>query len=156
MTRLQIACHEPVQAHKLIAAQIWPTLKASLMAGQRMVLELRQEKRSDSENRMLHAMLGYISKHIEWAGQKRDAETWKRLMTAAWLRARGESIEILPALDGHGIDVVFRRTSSLTRKECAELIEFVFAWAAQQGIEIPDKSSTWAGIVDEETGEVIA
>ena len=121
-----------------------------------MVLELRQEKRSDAENRMLHAMLGYISKHIEWAGQKRDAETWKRLLVAAWLRARGESIEVLPALDGHGVDVVFRRTSSLTRKECAELIEFIFAWGAQQGIEIPDKSSTWAGIVDEETGEVIA
>ena len=156
MTRLQISCHNPVQAHQQIAAQIWPLLKSHLMAGQRMVLELRQEKRSDAENRMLHAMLDYISKHVEWAGRKRDAETWKRLLVAAWLRARGESIEVLPALDGHGVDVVFRRTSSLTRKECAELIEFIFAWGAQQGIEIPDKSSTWAGIVDEETGEVIA
>jgi hypothetical protein len=52
-------------------------------------------------------------------------------MTAAWLRDRGESIEVLPALDGHGIDVVFRRTSDLTRGECAELIEFVIAWKAE-------------------------
>jgi hypothetical protein len=65
------------------------------------------------------------------AGKKRDTEVWKRLMTAAWLRARGESVEVLPAIDGHGIDVVFRRTSSLTKAECSELLEFVLAWKAE-------------------------
>jgi hypothetical protein len=47
----------------------------------------------------------------------------------------GESVEILPALDGHGVDIVPARTSKLTRKECADLIEFVFAWGAEQGIQ---------------------
>ena len=56
----------------------------------------------------------------------------KRLLVAAWLRARGESVEILPALDGHGIDVVFRRTSSLTKAECGELIDFIEAWRVDQ------------------------
>ena len=64
----------------------------------------------------------------------RDVDTWKRLLTAGWLRARGESVEILPAIDGHGVDVVFRRTSNLTIKECAELIEYVHAWGAEQGV----------------------
>ena len=80
-------------------------------------------------------MLGQIADQIEWGGKLRDVETWKRLLTAAWLRARGEDVEVLPAIDGSGVDVVFRRTSDLTRQECAELIDFVEAWCAEQGVE---------------------
>ncbi len=100
------------------------------------MLEIRPETRSDAQNRLLHACLGEISKSLEWAGKKRDIETWKRLLTAAWLRARGEGVEVLPAIDGHGIDVVFRHTSKLTKSECAELSEFVMAWAAQNGVQV--------------------
>jgi hypothetical protein len=132
--RLTVPCWNPVQAHKALTAQVWPLLKAHLMAGHRMVVEVKQEKRSLAENAMLHALLTQISNQVEWAGKKRDVETWKRLLTAAWTRARGEHIEMLPALDGHGVDIVFRRTSQLTKAECAELIDFVQAWAAEHGI----------------------
>ena len=144
--RLTIRCREPVQAHKALQTIVWPHVKNHLMAGQRMVIECRQETRSLAENAMLHALLGQISREVEWAGKKRDVETWKRLLTAAWCRARGEHIEMLPALDGHGVDIVFRRTSQLTRSECAELIEYVLAWAAEHGINTGD--------VDPETGEI--
>ncbi len=144
--RLTIRCREPVQAHNALLTQLWPQLKNRLMAGHRMVVELRAETRSLAENAMLHALLGQISREVEWAGKKRDVETWKRLLTAAWCRARNEHIEILPAVDGHGMDIVFRRTSELSRAECAELIEYVLAWAAEHGINTGD--------VDPETGEI--
>lgn len=150
--RLVIRCWEPVQAHRAITNQAWPLLKVHLMAGRRMVVEVREETRSLAENAMLHALLSQISREVEWAGKKRDAEVWKRLLTAAWMRARGEHIEMLPALDGHGVDVVFRRTSQLTRSECAELIEFVMAWASNNGVELRDDRE-W--VVDQETGEVL-
>lgn len=136
--RINIRCWEPVQAHKALTTQLWPVLKAHLMAGQRMVVEVRQETRSLAENAMLHALLGQISREVEWAGKKRDIETWKRLLVAAWCRAKGEHIEMLPALDGHGVDIVFRRTSQLTRSECAELIEYVLAWAAMNGVKFKE------------------
>lgn len=107
-----------------------------------MVLEVKKETRSLAENRMLHALLAEISHQVEWAGKKHDSETWKRLLTASWTRARGEQIEILPAVDGHGVDIVFRRTSQLTRAECADLIEFVQAWAADNNVEVSSKEST--------------
>lgn len=91
-------------------------------------------RRNSEQNALLHALLTEIAGAVEWAGQKRDVETWKRLCTAAWLRAQGESVEVLPAIDGHGIDVVFRRTSNLTKAQCASLIDFVTAWAAEQGV----------------------
>ena len=132
--RLTMSLYNTQQGHQAIKTA-WQHAKGWLGAGgQRLTLEIRPEKRSDAQNRLLHACLGEISKQIEWAGCKRDVDTWKRLLTAAWLRARGEHIEMLPALDGHGVDIVFRRTSQLTKAECAELSEFVMAWAAEHGI----------------------
>ena len=133
MEKITLKLWSPTQAAKDLPG-VWAWIKAMTVAGHRLVLEIRPEKRSDAQNRLLHACLSEISKQVEWAGAKRDVDTWKRLLTAAWLRARGEPIEMLPAVDGHGVDIVFRRTSQLTKAECAELSEFVMAWAAERGI----------------------
>ena len=145
---LSITCFEPVQAHKALMAIIWPEVKARTMAKTRVVVEVKQEKRSGQENKLLHSLIGHIAQSMEWAGAKRDTETWKRLLTAAWCRARNEQIEFLPALDGNGVDIVFRRTSQLTKGECAELIEFIFAWGTQAGVQFPAR-------IDPETGEIL-
>lgn len=133
-----------ISAHLVNAAQAhaaiehaYRTLKPWLLAGHRYDLTIKPERRSNQENKLLHAMLTYISQHMDWAGQRRDVEVWKRLLTAAWCRARGEHVELLPALDGNGVDIVFRRTSELNRGECAELLEYIFAWGAQNSIEFP-------------------
>lgn len=124
------------QAHAAIQ-EAWTHAKGWLCAGGgALVLEIRPAKRSDEQNRLLHACLGEIARQKEWAGGKHDVETWKRLLTAAWLRARGESdADMLPALDGRGVDVIYRKTSKLNRAEFSELCEFVFAWAANNRIE---------------------
>lgn len=118
------------QAHQVMVS-LWEQVKPWLISGHRFELEIRPERRNTEQNAKLHAELSEVAARVPWAGSLRDLDTWKRLMTAAWLRARGESVEILPAIDGHGVDVVFRRTSSLTKAECAELIEFVLAWKAE-------------------------
>jgi hypothetical protein len=115
---------------------MWLTIKPELQAGQRLLVKVEPEKRNTDQNAKLHAMLTEIAGQVPWAGKKRDVEAWKRLMTAAWCRARGEPIELLPAIDGQGVDIVFRRTSDLDKAECAELIEFVTAWCAQNEVEL--------------------
>ena len=107
-------------------------------ARQDFEIEVREPRRTSPENRLLHALLGELSDKLEWAGQKRDAETWKRLCVSSWCRANGESVEILPALDGHGIDIVPVRTSRLSKRACAELIEWIYAFGAEQGVEWTD------------------
>lgn len=99
-------------------------------------VEIKPKTRTLEQNALLHALLQRITNSVEWSGKKRDIDTWKRLLTAAWLRARGEPIELLPALDGHGVDIVFRRTSNLTVNEMIELVDFIQAWAIGQGIEL--------------------
>lgn len=131
--------------------EVWAWIKAMLVAGHRLVLEVRQETRSDAQNRLLHSRISDIARQLEWAGKKRDTDTWKRLLTAAWLRARGEPVEFLPAIDGHGVDVVFRHTSKLTRAECVELSDYIMAWGDEQGVQWRPASlgREWAGLMEE-------
>lgn len=125
----------PQAAYQTLLA-LWPDIKSHLIAGHRLEIEVRPEKRSNDQNALLHALISEIAAVVEWAGKKRDLETWKRLLVASWLRARGESLEVLPALDGKGIDVVYAPTSKLTKAELSELVEFVSAWAIENGVEL--------------------
>jgi hypothetical protein len=95
-------------------------------------------QRSVEKNAHLHAVLGEISKQKQWAGQWLDIEAWKRLMVAAFEREKGHSVQVYPAIDGHGIDVVYRRTSRMSQEEIRELIYFAEAWALSNGVELKE------------------
>jgi len=107
-------------------------------------VSVKPADRSSEQNRALHAALSDISRQVEHYGKKFDVETWKRLCTAAWLREEGEQAQLIPAIDGNGFDVVFMRTSKLTVKQCASLLEWVSAYGSQAGVRwtSPDK---WGG-----------
>ena len=94
--------------------------------------------RNLEQNAKLHALLQDIATQKQWAEQWLDVETWKRLLTAAWTRTSGGRALVYPAIDGHGVDVLYRRTSRLTKQEMTELIEYVQAWAVDSGIVLHD------------------
>jgi len=95
------------------------------------VIRVEEPRRNLTINAALHAKLTEIARTREWAGKRWDVEVWKRLLTAAWCRATGQSVLMLPALDGAGVDIVFRRTSELTQAECRDLLSFIEAWEAE-------------------------
>jgi len=102
------------------------------------VVEIKEPSRTLAENALLHAILTDMARQATWHGQKLPMEVWKRLCMAAWLRETGEKPMMIPALDGHGFDVIFERTSRLTKKQCAELIEWIFAFGAELGVKFTD------------------
>ena len=122
-----------ILAHELARKN---AMQAVLEAPTGYAVEIRPKNRTLDQNAKIHALIQEISRKIIWAGKLQEVETWKRLLTAAWLRARGEPVEMLPAIDGFGVDVVFRPTSKLTVEEMSEFIEYVTAWAVEQGIQI--------------------
>lgn len=98
---------------------------------------LRQ--RTNEQNALAHALFDDIARVKDWpagSGQLLDAETWKRLLLCAYERTQGRSPEAYPALDGHGFDFVHRRSSRLSKREASEFIDFVQAWAVEQGIGV--------------------
>jgi hypothetical protein len=116
----------------------WEWAAPRLERGERLSLAIGEPKRNDPQNRKLHASIAEIAKTVEWAGRKWDAEVWKRLLVAAWLRAHNQQMILVPAIDGAGVDAVFRRTSQLTKAECADLQDFIHCWGALQGVEFND------------------
>jgi len=123
--------NNPQDARETLA-RLWTWLKPRLLQGHAYTLSIEEPRRNNSQNALLHATLADIAERREWAGRKWEVEVWKRLLTAAWMRARGEQVVVVPALDGHGVDVVFQRTSRLSKAQMAELIDFVQAWDATQ------------------------
>lgn len=94
-----------------------------------------EEQRNNEQNKLLHALLADIAKQVSHAGMKWDVTVWKRLCTAAWLRERGASIQMIPAIDGKGIDVLYEPTSKLSKRKCAELIEWIIAYGVECGVK---------------------
>ena len=129
--RIEFDWRNPQQAYADLA-RLWQWAKPLLMAGHWLVLVVRLATRSDAQNRLLHSRLNDVAKHCTWSGQRWDAEDWKRLTTAAWCRTRNEGVRIVPAIDGIGFDVLYQRTSKLTRAECADLSEYILAWGSTQ------------------------
>jgi hypothetical protein len=127
--RITLTLWNPQQAHGALS-EAWRAVKSLLMAGHRLTLEVRPQTRSDAQNRLLHSRFSDVAKQCTWAGRKWDIDSWKRLLTAAWCRTRNEGVELVPAIDGKGFDILYQRTSKLTRAECTDLAEYVMAWGS--------------------------
>ena len=97
------------------------------------VVRISPPSRNLDQNAALHARIGEIAKAREWAGKKWDLDTWKRLLMGAWCRATGQAVVMLPALDGMGVEIVFRRSSGLTKAECSSLLDWINAWESGNG-----------------------
>ena len=91
------------------------------------VCEIKEPPRNLNQNAALHALIADIAEQKMWAGEYITPEDWKRLMVAGWCRATNQQAKMVPAIDGHGFDVIYRRTSKLSKRECGELLDFVTA-----------------------------
>jgi hypothetical protein len=141
--RQRFTLWEPVQAHKIITLQLWPLLKSMLMAGQRVVVEIKPETRTLAQNARLWAMLTDVAKQVNWYGRKLSEEEWKHVFTASLAKQ-----DVVPGIDG-GFVVLGKSTSKMTKPEMSELQQLIEAFGAQQGVRF-----TAPEYVDPETGEI--
>lgn len=128
MDRISASLINPQQAYQWWLSA-WQTIKPLLIAGHRLHVEVRKEKRSDAQSRLMWSALGDLARQVDWHGQKLDAEAWKDMATAAIKRQR-----VVPGIDG-GFVVLGQRTSQMTKSEMAELIDFVFAFGSQNDVK---------------------
>lgn len=118
---------QPVQAEQTWR-EIFPKIKAYLMAGNRLDLTIKKEKRSSEQNKKLWATLGEIAAQVDWYGQKLSAEDWKHMLSATLRKQR-----TVPGIDG-GFVVLGLSTSKMTKEEMSELLELAIAFGTQKGV----------------------
>jgi hypothetical protein len=134
---MKVTCWEPAQAHKEMMNVIWPTLKAMLMAGHRMTIEIKQSKRSTEQNAMFHSLIDKINKAMAAVGSTWTADDWKRLLIDQWAHDTNRKIgKVCPSLDGERIVQLGLQSHKFTTSESSEFIEFLMAWATLKGIDV--------------------
>ncbi|WP_235505237.1 recombination protein NinB [Acidovorax sp. Leaf160] len=140
---------EPVQAHKALM-HAWTHAKAWLMAGHRLVLEVRPETRRDGHNRHFHSLIGQISRQL--GGQLADAEDAKRILISAFkIDTRNDPdlaedwAKFGEVRMGHGLrgEVVLMGVQSrdFTIKLARAFIEWLYAFGVEQGVQF----KAWEG-----------
>ncbi len=88
-------------------------------------------RRSLDQNSRFWAMLTDVSRQKEHCGRKYAPEQWKVL----FLSALGREMQFAPSLDGTGFVPLGQSSSSLSVAEMSDLMEFMSAWGAENGIE---------------------
>lgn len=94
-------------------------------------VELRGPARTSDQNRKMWAMLTDIvvqEKTIN--GQQYDEDQWKCI----FMEALGHEPDILPKLSGRGWFPVNTSTSKLSIPQMAALIDFIYAWGAENSV----------------------
>lgn len=103
-----------------------------------LMVEIKKPNRKLSQNAKLHAMLGEISKKATYLNKPRDIEFWKGLFVSGWQIATKQGCEIVPGLEGEFINIRVS-TTTLNVSQLAEVIEYVYAWCADNSVELCDE-----------------
>ena len=94
---------------------------------------VRQRTRSLEQNAMLWRLLTELSKHIPWQVNGEfvmlEPEDWKDIITASLSQEKRIARGI-----GGGFVMLGRSTSVMSISHMSELIEFIYKFAAEQGV----------------------
>jgi hypothetical protein len=100
------------------------------LAPQGAVLNIRPATRSNEQNAKFWAMLSDLARSKP-EGRDYPVEVWKALAMAMC----GHKVRFEPALDGDGVVPIGFRSSRLTKEEMSEMIEALYAYGAEHGVE---------------------
>lgn len=99
-----------------------------------MRLEFKMPKRTLPQNDRMWAMLTDIAAIMRKRGTDYTTDEWKVI----FMHACGREIRLLPSLDGKGFIPYGQSSSDLSKQEMTDLIEFMFAWGAENSITFHD------------------
>lgn len=124
---MNVILHNAQQGYAAILS-LWPQIKAHLMAGQPLVIEVKEKTRSTEQNARMWALLTDVARQVDWYGQKLTPDEWKDVFSASLKKQKA-----VPGLDG-GFVILGQRTSKMSIREMGELMELIEVFGAQKGV----------------------
>ena len=95
-------------------------------------IEISQPKRTEAQNRLLWPLLTSLSLDLKWHGLTLSPEDWKDLLTASFRK----EARVVPNLEGNGFVALGMRTSTMSKAEFSDFIEFINAFASREGVTL--------------------
>jgi hypothetical protein len=122
---------------KRLMTMLWPKVLVALDAGRKLTLEVKDASKSREQERLYHELIGQIAKQAQHVGSKWSADDFKRLLVDQFAREIGlTGAKIIPNLDGTGFVQLGVQTRKFTVDQGSQFIEWLYAWAANNGVEI--------------------
>ena len=112
---------------------VWEAAGKLLEANDSIYVEVREKNRTLEQNAKLHAMLSDIAQQATYQGDRMDIDGWKNLFVSGHTIATKEPYKLVMGLEGELVNVR-ERTSKMGVRRSASLIEYVGAWAAENGV----------------------
>lgn len=102
-------------------------------------VEFKGPARSLDQNSRFWAMLTDCAVQGRINDRRFNTEDWKTMFMTAYAEERGIEIRHLPALNRAGMIPSGRSSSDLSVHEMSELMEWISAWGAENGIKFHDQ-----------------
>jgi len=93
------------------------------------IAKFSEPTRTLDQNARLWAMLGDVSKQVNWYGRQLDSESWKHIFTSSL-----QKLEVVPNLDGTGFVALGLSTSKMSKRQLGDLMELISAFGAERGV----------------------
>lgn len=93
----------------------------------------RPPTRSLDQNARMWAMLGDVSKQVDWYGKKLSPDAWKCVFSASLKKQ-----DVVPGLHGDFV-VIGQSTSAMTIREMSDLMELMSAFGTERGVRFADE-----------------
>jgi len=92
-------------------------------------------QRTYPQNSKMWAMLTEIATQVKWCDQQLSPDDWKTI----FLHSLKRELRCVPNLEGNGIVVLGRSSSSLTKQDMSDMIELMHAFGAEHGVRFADR-----------------
>ncbi|EGQ5302234.1 recombination protein NinB [Enterobacter roggenkampii] len=111
-----------------------------------MVVEAREETRTDKQNRLMWPLLKDLSDQVVWHGEKLTREEWKDLITVLVNQTQDQEQKSAPGING-GRVYFGVRTSKSSKRYMVDVIEAIYWFGTDRGVKFSEASSkriAWA------------
>lgn len=131
MTRYAVTLH--TNEHKRRAMDVvWASPLGS-------IIEVKASKRSMPQNDKMWAMLTEVALQVKWHDRSLRPDDWKLLFLDALKRETRKPL--VENLDGTGWVDLNRSSSDLTKSEMGDLIELIYAFGANHGVQFKEEAA---------------
>lgn len=98
-------------------------------------VELKEARRTLSQNSKLWATMTELSTQLRWHGHKLTPDQWKSVLMSGLKHER----KVVPNINGDGVVDLGYSSSDLSKDEMSELIELALALGTQNGVKFRDE-----------------
>ena len=119
---------------RVVADSCVNAIMVRLQHGVDSVVEIKDPTRTLEQNALMWELLGKLAKQKQWPVDGKlqyiGPDDWKEILTAGLKKSQ----RVAQGTDG-GFVMLGSRTSKMSKRDMSELVEFIYAFGAEHGVE---------------------